>query len=230
MLKGLLITYGVSEIKKGVEFRGKHSVLYFVNSNNFFTGFYAFLENKNNMKLIKKQFISHDLRANFYKEIFSLQKLNKYSFVPKLIYYDLSNLYFIMEYIDGINLKNLLKIFDILNDDKIKKKMLNRIYKILVKVCIILDLEGIFKDEWNRPFKHVIFKIEENKILGIYIIDFDRANFNKDLKNLPQFLTFAFINLKFNQYFYLLKEINIYYKKVFSNYLNFGSYVVMKGV
>ncbi len=217
----------IEKEEKEIKFKGKHSFLYFVNSFNFSTEFFNLLENKNNVKLIKKQFISYDLRANFYKEIFSLQKLNKYPFVPKLIYYDLSNLYFIMEYINGVNLKNLLKIFGILNDYKIKKKILNKIYKILIKVCIILDLEGIFKDEWNRPFKHVIFKIKENKILGVYIIDFDRANFNKDLKNLPQFLTFVFNNLKFNQYFYLLKKINTYYRKIFSNYLNFVSYIVI---
>lgn len=216
---------------KEYEFKGKHSVLFFIQSNSFLLNFYKSLENKvndkdDNKKLIKKQFISYDLRANFYKEIFSLQKLSKYPFVPKLIYYDLNKLYFIMEYIDGINLKNLLKILNYIVNDKLKKKLLIKIYKVLIKICIILDIEGIFKDEWNRPFKHVIFKIKENKIYGIYIIDFDRANFSKDLKNLPQFLTFAFNNLGFMKYFYLLKKYNLYYRKIFSRYLNFYDYVI----
>lgn len=211
---------------KECEFKGKHSISSFIQSDSYFLNIYSFFKVDDNKKLIKKQFISYELRANFYKEIFSLQKLAKYPFVPKLFYYDLDKLYFIMEYIDGINLKNLLKIVNYVSNDKLKKKLLINIYKVLIKICIILDIEGIFKDEWNRPFKHVIFKIRENKICSIYIIDFDRANFNNGLKNLPQFLTFAFNNLGFIQYFYLLKKINDHYRKIFSNYLNFGNYVL----
>jgi predicted Ser/Thr protein kinase len=63
--------------------------------------------------------------------------------------------------------------------------------------------------------------MNNNQILGVYIIDFDRANFNKELRNLPQFLTFAFNNLGFKQYFYLIKEIIYFYRKIFKKYLSF---------
>ncbi|MGC8734487.1 MAG: hypothetical protein ACP5RD_05560 [bacterium] len=217
--------------------RGKHSIVSFVNIKNLLNNFF----NENDLKIvyqsfnnfdllsrkfIKKQFLSKDLRANFYKEIFALQKLSKYSFIPKLIYYNLDELYVIMEYIEGISLKEFFKKINSVNKDKNsvnkdKKKVLIRIYKILMKICILLDIEGVFKDEWLRPFKHVILNLKNDQVLGIYIIDFDRSNFNKELKNFPQFINFVFNNLGFREYFYLAKDISCYYFKVFSKYLDF---------
>lgn len=182
--------------------RGKHSIIYFEPNN-----------------LIKKQFLSKDLRSNFYKEIIALQKLSKYSFVPKLIYYDFNEIYIIMEYVYGISLKEFLKKINLVN--KSKKKILIKIYKILMKICILLDIEGVFKDEWLRPFKHVILNLRCNQLLGIYIIDFDRSSFNKELKNFPQFLNFIFNNLGFREYFYLIKDISNYYVNFFYKYLVF---------
>jgi predicted Ser/Thr protein kinase len=206
---------------------GKHSRVYFIdlkNYENFFNNFFNcnnFFERKIPQKLIKKQFLTKDLKSNFYKEVISLSKLSKYSFIPKIIYHNPEKLFIIMEYIEGINLKNFIDYLQSFRNKLIVKKILIKTYKILIKICIILDLEGIFKDEWNRPFKHVILKMNNNQILGIYIIDFDRANFNKELRNLPQFLTFAFNNLGFKQYFYLIKEIIYFYRKIFKKYLSF---------
>jgi len=203
--------------------KGKHSRVYFIdlkNYENFFNCNNSF-KKKLPQKLIKKQFLTKDLKSNFYKEVIALSKLSKYSFIPKIIYHNPEKLCIIMEYIEGINLKNFIDYLQSFRNKLIVKKILVKTYKILIKICIILDLEGIFKDEWNRPFKHVILKMNNNQILGIYIIDFDRANFNKELRNLPQFLTFAFNNLGFKQYFYLIKEIIYFYRKIFKKYLSF---------
>jgi predicted Ser/Thr protein kinase len=203
--------------------KGKHSRVYFIdlkNYENFFNCNNSF-KKKLPQKLIKKQFLTKDLKSNFYREVISLSKLSKFSFIPKIIYCNPEKLFIIMEYIEGINLKNFIDYLQSFRNKLIVKKILIKTYKILIKICIILDLEGIFKDEWNRPFKHVILKMNNNQILGIYIIDFDRANFNKELRNLPQFLTFAFSNLEFKQYFYLIKEIIYFYRKIFKKYLRF---------
>jgi predicted Ser/Thr protein kinase len=203
--------------------KGKHSRVYFIDLKNYENFFNCnnFFERKISQKLIKKQFLTKDLKSNFYKEVISLYKLSKYLFIPKIIYYNPEKLFIIMEYIEGINLKNFIDYLQSFRNKLIVKKILIKTYKILIKICIILDLEGIFKDEWNRPFKHVILKMNNNQILGIYIIDFDRANFNKELRNLPQFLTFVFKNLGFKQYFYLIKEIIYFYRKIFKKYLSF---------
>jgi predicted Ser/Thr protein kinase len=203
--------------------KGKHSRVYFIDLKNYENFFNCnnFFERKISQKLIKKQFLTKDLKSNFYKEVISLYKLSKYLFIPKIIYYNPEKLFIIMEYIEGINLKNFIDYLQSFRNKLIVKKILIKTYKILIKICIILDLEGIFKDEWNRPFKHVILKMNNNQILGIYIIDFDRANFNKELRNLPQFLTFVFNNLGFKQYFYLIKEIIYFYRKIFKKYLSF---------
>ena len=204
--------------------KGKHSRVYFIDLKNYENFFNCnnFFERKIPQKLIKKQFLTKDLKSNFYKEVIALSKLSKYSFIPKIIYYNPEKLFIIMEYIEGINLKNFIDYLQSFRNKLIVKKILIKTYKILIKICIILDIEGIFKDEWNRPFKHVILKMNNNQILGIYIIDFDRANFNKELGNLPQFLTFAFSNLEFKQYFYLIKEIIYFYRKIFKKYLRFN--------
>jgi len=209
---------------------GKHSIVYLINyKNNDFINY----KNYNNFlvkikeipdKLVKKQFLNRDLKANFHKEVMALAKLDKYSFIPKIIYYNSEKLSIIMEYIEGINLKEFIDYLQSFKNKLIVKRILMKVYKILIKICIILDIEGIFKDEWNRPFKHVILNIKNNEIFKIYIIDFDRANFNKELRNLPQFLTFVFNNLGFSQYFYLIKEIAYFYRKIFKKYQNFREY------
>ena len=197
-----------------IVFKGKHSIVSIFKEGD--------------LVLVKKQFLSSEFKANFFKELLAYKKLSYYSFIPRLFSYNENEFFLILEYIEGINLKDLIKKIKITNhinkEDKRKVffNLMLKIYKVLIKICIVLDIEGVFKDEWNRPFKHVIFKFNENRdLVGIYIIDFDRSVLNKNLKNLPQFLTFIFNNLGFNNYFYLLRDIIKYYREVFGNYLSF---------
>ncbi|MCX7972841.1 MAG: hypothetical protein N2657_06515 [bacterium] len=147
------------------ELKGKHSVVIVGEE---------FVE-----KRIKKEFYS-----NFLREKLALQRLKKYDFVPKLISYDEKNLSIKMEKVQGINLLTIIKLY---KNNRLGKELILYIFKNLFKICFFLDVEGVYKDEWNRPFKHIIIT-EKN----IKVIDFDRSLFNTSRKNVLQFLSFVF--------------------------------------
>lgn len=151
------------------------------------------------------------LYSNFLKEKTALNKLKKYNFVPQIIESIEKELIIKMEKVEGIELRKIIKNS---ND----KKFLLNIFKIIFKICFILDIEGIYKDEWNRPFKHVIIN---NKT--IKIIDFDRCLICSEKKNLPQFLSFVFnfFNL-YKDYKQTLIEYIQFLEKQISVYKNFG--------
>lgn len=151
------------------------------------------------------------LYSNFLKEKTALNKLKKYNFVPQIIESIEKELIIKMEKVEGIELRIIIKNS---ND----KKFLLNIFKIIFKICFILDIEGIYKDEWNRPFKHVIIN---NKT--IKIIDFDRCLICSEKKNLPQFLSFVFnfFNL-YKDYKQTLIEYIQFLEKQISVYKNFG--------
>ena len=151
------------------------------------------------------------LYSNFLKEKTALNKLKKYNFVPQIIESIEKELIIKMEKVEGIELRIIIKNS---NDTK----FLLNIFKIIFKICFILDIEGIYKDEWNRPFKHVIIN---NKT--IKIIDFDRCLICSEKKNLPQFLSFVFnfFNL-YKDYKQTLIEYIQFLEKQISVYKNFG--------
>lgn len=151
------------------------------------------------------------LYSNFLKEKTALNKLKKYNFVPQIIESIEKELIIKMEKVEGIELRKIIKNS---ND----KKFLLNIFKIIFKICFILDIEGIYKDEWNRPFKHVIIN---NKT--IKIIDFDRCLICSEKKNLPQFLSFVFnfFNL-YKDYKQTLIEYIQFLEKQISAYKTFG--------
>lgn len=151
------------------------------------------------------------LYSNFLKEKTALNKLKKYNFVPQIIESIEKELIIKMEKVEGIELRIIIKNS---NDTK----FLLNIFKIIFKICFILDIEGIYKDEWNRPFKHVIIN---NKT--IKIIDFDRCLICSEKKNLPQFLSFVFnfFNL-YKDYKQTLIEYIQFLEKQISAYKTFG--------
>lgn len=136
-------------------------------------------------KWVKKIFANRGLQANFLKEVKALNVLKKYKFVPKIISYDEKKLVIKMEKIEGENFQNILKKIEKL-PQRIKEKIIWEIFEIIFRICFILDLEGIYKDEWNRPFKHIVFTKDYVKI-----IDFDRTVFFSNKSNLTQFVSFV---------------------------------------
>jgi len=151
------------------------------------------------------------LYSNFLKEKTALNKLKKYNFVPQIIESIEKELIIKMEKVEGIELRIIIKNS---NDTK----FLLNIFKIIFKICFILDIEGIYKDEWNRPFKHVIINDKTIKI-----IDFDRCLICSEKKNLPQFLSFVFnfFNL-YKDYKQTLIEYIQFLEKQISAYKTFG--------
>ncbi len=146
--------------------KGKHSVV--IIESNF----------------VEKVFLSRELYSNFLRELNSLIVLQKYDFVPRLINYDNEKLSIRMEKIQGISLKQIINFY---NCNQVSKDYISEIFKQVFEICQILDNEKIYKDEWNRPFKHVIIIDKKVKV-----IDFDRAVFFSNKKNFTQFASFVF--------------------------------------
>lgn len=110
-----------------------------------------------------------------------LKKLNKHKIGPKL--YDNSEDYLIMELIQGITIKDFFEK----SQEKEKRKISIRILKQLRT----LDILGIDKEEMHNPYKHIIIKNKNTPIM----IDFERAHFTQNPKNITQFVQYLCINL-----------------------------------
>lgn len=130
-----------------------------------------------NERTVEKKF-GASFYSNFLKEIKALSILQKYPFIPKIISFSERDLTIIIERVEGINLVSVLK-------KKPSRDFILKIFKVILKICFLLDIEGVYKDEWNRPFKHVILSDY------IKIIDFDRSVFFTNRKNSLQFLSFV---------------------------------------
>ncbi|MFN4219707.1 MAG: hypothetical protein ACK4GJ_02150 [bacterium] len=162
---------------------------------------------------VKKIFLSSQFHSNFIKEVRALKKLQKYDFVPKLIKYDEKELSVEMEKVEGMDLYSFLREFNKLSSES-KTTKIWKTFQIILRICFILDLEGIYKDEWNRPFKHVIFTDK-----CVKIIDFDRSLFYSSKRNLTQFLSFVlnFFNLSKDE---RIKNLAVKFSKLYDKYLN----------
>ena len=104
-----------------------------------------------------------------------LKILNKSKIGPKLLLSE--NDYFVYEYINGDFILEYLK-----KADKGSTRM--SIKKIFYQLRA-LDKLGIEKEEMHHPLKHIIF--EKN---NPYLIDFERAHFSRNPKNVTQFCQF----------------------------------------
>ncbi len=109
-----------------------------------------------------------------------LKEVNKYNIGPKLI--DYSEKYLIMEYIDGISLKDYLNKWNNVDKNIIKKSILETI-----KQCIILDKIKIDHTEIQGG-KHII--ITKNK--EIVIIDFDKSRITNKVHNFTSAMSLFF--------------------------------------
>ncbi|MEN3015012.1 MAG: hypothetical protein ABDH21_03005 [bacterium] len=120
---------------------------------------------------------------NFLKELRALKQLYSYNFIPKLLGYQEKDLSITIQRACGRNLSSILK------ESHTNQLLIEEIFKTILKICIVLDIEGIYKDEWNRPYKHVFVNQHTQEIK---IIDFDRSLFFSNRKNTLQFLSFIF--------------------------------------
>lgn len=134
---------------------------------------YVYLTDRNT--IIKR--FKEGLIKNYEKEKLFLNKLQRFGFVPKIISYDDNKLEIEMEYIDGMYFIDFLLMKD--------KEEIRNILKKIIKICYILDRLRIEKEEFTRPYKHIIIK--DGKI---YLIDWERARIKERPSNLTQFMSF----------------------------------------
>jgi len=118
------------------------------------------------------------------KEAQILRRLDRY--VPKL--YEVGRDYLIMEYIDGINLKEALK------------RDFAKAVRLGLEACFYLDVMGVYHKELGR-YHHLLY----GRDLGwVRVIDFERAVVRPNPRNLLQFVGFYLKDLP------LQKEIELY--------------------
>jgi len=108
-------------------------------------------------------------------EIGWLKKLNKNDIGPKLLIAHKD--FFIYKYIEGKFIADCIKESNKNEIKNILKKIFNQMF--------ILDKLKIDKEEMHHPLKHII--ISENKP---YLIDFERAHYSHNPKNVTQFCQF----------------------------------------
>lgn len=158
--------------------RGKHSKIFISN----------YLDRKVIVKLSQPQHIS--------KELFYLNKLQDYDFVPKI--YLSSSDYVVMDFVKGTRIKEY-----IIDSDK------DSILKVLDRVlecCYFLDSEKINKYEMTNPYKHILIQSNQQPKL----IDFERSRISEKTKNTTQFLQYI---LRIEEILNL-KKINISSNKI----------------
>jgi putative serine/threonine protein kinase len=105
-------------------------------------------------------------------EILKFLNAKGFNFVPKLVLTGKD--FFVYEFIEGVPLKILLK----------KEPPLLYLRKILIS-AYCLDIVGVFKDEFQRPYTNVLVRGRR-----IFLLDFERGRLNKFYKNVPQYLQF----------------------------------------
>ncbi|MFP4423610.1 MAG: HemK2/MTQ2 family protein methyltransferase [Candidatus Woesearchaeota archaeon] len=105
---------------------------------------------------------------------FEAEWLKKIPFAPELVFAGKD--YIVYRYIDGIPMKKFME------DAKPEK-----IYKVIMRLLELayeLDRMGISKEEMHRPFTNVLVSDEP------YLIDFERAHYTQQPKNVTQFCQF----------------------------------------
>ncbi len=125
-----------------------------------------------------------------------LKKLNPYNISPKL--YDSSEDYLIIEFIEGETIKEFFEKSNEFEKRKISLKILKQLRT--------LDNLGIDKEEMHNPYKHII--IRKNSPV---LIDFERAHYTENPKNITQFVQYLCLYLNIDKE--KIRKLAAIYKK-----------------
>ena len=161
-----------NEFLKKLEAKNISSVRYFTKGHRglLFTGVY------NNKKIaIKSKNPKSTAFGRIENEASWLKKLNRHGIGPKLLYSEKD--YFMYNFIEGDFIINYIEKSNKNQIKKILKNILNQMYK--------LDKLKVDKEEMHHPLKHVLVKNEKS-----YLIDFERAHYSQNPKNVTQFCQF----------------------------------------
>ena len=132
--------------------------------------------------------------------------LNEYNFLKRLKDYNLCPLpiknhqsFISMQFIEGLPFERFLETYI---EKDLKTKIIHIIWQ-LIDQMLLLDLLGINKQEMTHPAKHILItqrnitqgnitqrNNEKNKEFHPILIDFERARFSKNPKNLTQFISY----------------------------------------
>ena len=161
-----------NQFLKNLESRRISNVNYLTKGHRglLFTGFY-----KNKKVAIKTKNPKSTAIGRIENEARWLKELNKHNIGPKLLI--LGKDYFICEYIDGDLIINYIK--------KSNRNYIKRIIKNIFNQLFILDKLKIDKEEMHHPTKHIIIQKDKS-----YLIDFERAHYAQNPKNVTQFCQF----------------------------------------
>ena len=161
-----------SQFLKNLESEGIKNIKYLTKGHRglLFTGFY-----KNKKVAIKTKNPESKAIGRIENEARWLKELNKHNIGPKLLI--LGGDYFICEYIDGDLIINYIK--------KANRNDIKRIIKNIFNQLFILDKLKIDKEEMHHPTKHIIIQKDKS-----YLIDFERAHYAQNPKNVTQFCQF----------------------------------------
>lgn len=130
-------------------------------------------DNKKALKYNKRK----DIKGNLKIEYQILKNLSDLDFVPKVIdYYNKNSEFFTYQFIEGEHLEDYLEKIN-------SKSELIWFIRTAIKNIYKLDKKGIWKKEFNHPYKNIIVSDD------VYFIDFERATHSKK-RNLNQFLSF----------------------------------------
>ncbi|AXI25559.1 serine/threonine protein kinase [Methanofervidicoccus sp. A16] len=121
-----------------------------------------------------------DAKNTIYQEGCILKEVNALNIGPKL--YTFSRDFLIMEYIEGITLKNYISRGDIN-----KEEYLN-IVKEVLKQCVRLDIHGIDHGEIQGG-KHIVIS---GSPIKVYIIDFGSAKIGRTPRNFTSAVSLFF--------------------------------------
>ena len=130
---------------------------------------------------IKSKLISSAAMGNIEREALWLKKLNTHKIGPKLLFSGKE--FFCYEFVEGEFIADFF-------DREKNKKILKRVITTTFAQCFQLDKLGIDKEEMHHPYKHVLIGKTKQKKNSITLIDFERAHFTENPKNVTQFCTY----------------------------------------
>ena len=161
-----------SQFLKELEYKGLTNVRYFAKGHRgvLFTGIY-----KNKKAAVKAKNPKSTAFGRIENESKWLKKLNKYGIGPKLLFFE--DDYFVYEYIDGDFIVDYLEKSNKSQNKKILRSIFHQLYA--------LDKLKIDKEEMHHPVKHIIISRQKP-----CMIDFERAHYAQNPKNITQFCQF----------------------------------------
>ncbi len=123
---------------------------------------------------IKVKRAESEAKGRIENEAEFLKLVNKKGIGPRFVFYKSGVL--VYEFVEGKYIRDWLP--------KAKKSAVKRVFRKVLAQCFALDQMKISKEEMHSPLKHIIIGKK------IVLLDFERAHYSKEPKNVTQFMQF----------------------------------------